>query len=202
MQDYINASDTSNIIRIVKPNVFKVFVKNFIYISAAAAGIILILVYLDRMVGLDTFVSVLEVFGITVDPDAILRVSIICFLFIAALSLLLNYLNITKLRYEFYSDKMRIYESAALIFSEHKDIPYKNVVKISYNYDGFLNKMFHSGNITIEMTGMKEGSVKMELIDQTEELVEQLMKIITAYNSLKQMQFAENHKIDSIMKRF
>jgi hypothetical protein len=54
----------------------------------------------------------------------------------------------------------------------------------------------------IDVTGMKEGFVKMEVIDETDQVVQQLLKIVQEYNSLQQMQFQENYRIGNIMKRF
>jgi hypothetical protein len=203
MQTYITENRQSfTVIRTVRPNIQKVFIRNLLYISGAAAGIILILVYLNSMVGLDVFLTVFQAFGITVDPGSILSTSILVFLGIALLYLIINYLNVINLRYEFYDNRIRLYEPQLWLFLTHRDISYKNIVKISYNYEGLINKLFRSGEIVIDVTGMKEGFVKMEVIDDTQQLVGQLLKIVQEYNSLQQMQFQENFRIGNIMRRF
>ena len=203
MLDYINdARQNFTILKTVRPNIHKVFVKNLLYVSGIAAGIILLLVYLNSTVGLDVFMTVFDAFGINVDPGALLSLTIMIFIGIVIVFLAGSYLSITNLRYEFYDNHLRMFEPTLLLFLTHKDISYKNIVKISYNYDGIINKVFKSGEIVIDVTGMKEGFVKMEVIDDTEPLVQQLLKIVQEYNSLQQMQFQENYRIGNIMKRF
>jgi hypothetical protein len=148
------------------------------------------------------FVTSFEALGVGGQLDDIKLIMIFIGLGAAILYLVINYLSIMNSRYEFYGDYMRLYESKTWIVKTYKDIPYKNIIKISYEYTGFMNKLLNAGEITIEVTGMKEGSVKMEVIDQTEELVAQLMKIVNEYRSLQQMQFEENRKIGNIMRRF
>jgi hypothetical protein len=203
MQIYINEHhQNSAVLKTVRPNNHKVFVRNIISVSGIAAIIILVLIYLDKMVGLDVFMMPLEMLGITINQSSILTISIFVFLGASIIFLVLNYLNINNLRYEFYDDRIVLYESSALVFLTHKEISYKNIVKISFNYNGFMNKILSSGEIVIDVTGMKEGSMKMEMMDQTEELVAQLLKIIKEHNSLQQMQFEENYKIGKIMNKF
>jgi hypothetical protein len=176
--------------------------KNILYVFGIAALIILILAYLDSIVGLEVFLVPLEAFGISVNPNNILLTTIILFIAAAILFLVINYLNMTHIRYEFYDDRLKLYEPTLWVILIPREISFKNIVKISYNYAGFTNKLFKSGEIVIDVTGMKEGFVKMEVIDQAEELVEQLLKIVNEYNSLQQMQFEENQRIGNIMKKF
>ncbi|MGV8141955.1 MAG: hypothetical protein ACP5NW_05940 [Candidatus Woesearchaeota archaeon] len=203
MQTFITEVRQSNIPKkIIKPNIHKVFVKNLITVSGIAALIILLLVYMDKIVGLDVFLMPFESLGITVQGENILMVSILIFLGLTVGILAVNYLNIINLKYELYDDHLRVYNSVAWLFMTNKEIPYNNILKMSYNYDGFMNKLLSCGDITIDLTGMKEGFVKLELLDRTEELMAELMKTINEYKSLQQMQFEENRKINNIMKKF
>ncbi|MGV8171450.1 MAG: hypothetical protein ACP5OA_02025 [Candidatus Woesearchaeota archaeon] len=203
MQVYINeTAPKTTLLKTVQPNKGKVFVKNLIYVSGTAAGIILLLMYLDNVVGLEVFMIPLKLLGVNIDANSILFTAIAIFLGIAIIFLAFSYFSIAGVRYEFYEDRLRIYQPTLLFFSTLKEVSYKNVVKISYDFNGFMNKLLSAGDVTIDVTGMKEGFVKMELIDETEELVEKLLKIVKDYNSLQQMQFEENRKIDNIMKRF
>jgi hypothetical protein len=203
MQTYVTEQyNTVTPIKIVRPNIHKVLVKNLIIISSIVAGIILILVYLDKMVGLDVFMMPLEALGITIDPGNSLSIIISIFVGIIIIFLVTNYLNIINVKYEFYADRIKLYEPTLLVIIAPKEILYKNIIKISYSYDNVINKLLSSGEITIDVNGMKDDPIKMEVIDQTEELVAQLLKIIADYNSLQQMQFEENRRINSIMKKF
>jgi membrane protein YdbS with pleckstrin-like domain len=203
MQIYINETPPSTaLLKTVRPNIHKVFVRDLIYISSIAAVIVLLLIYLDKVVGLDVFVTSFDAIGIDIQSSSVKLIIIFVFIGAAFIYLMVNYLRVMNLRYEFYSDHIKFYESVAWVALSHTEIPYKNIVKISYNYTGFMNKLLNSGEIVIDVTGMKEGSVKMEIIDQTEELVEQLLKIVKDYGALQQMQFEENRKISNIMKKF
>jgi hypothetical protein len=202
MQTYIDNRLNTSVMKTVRPNIPKVFVKNLLYVSGIVVGVIILLIYLNKMVGLETFMIPFEALGITVDTSNILLITISAFLVCVIIYLTMSYLSATNLRYEFYSDRLKIYSPTLIFLVTPKEIQYRNVVKISYNYEGVLNKLLKAGDINIDVTGMKEGSVKLEFVDNTEELTAQMLKMIKDYNALQQMQFEENAKIGNIMKRF
>ena len=203
MQNYIDEHNmTLAPVKTVKPNVAKLFLENIIYVFGIAAVICIILIYLNNAVGLDVFLIPLEMLGIVVDTQNVLVIMMSIYLAFAIVYLVFNYLSNANLKYEFYADRVRMYESTLFVFKTNRDIYFKNIVKISYNYKGFMNKILHSGEIVVDVTGMKEGFVKMVMIDQTEDLVNQLLKIVSDYNALQQMRFQENIKIGNIMRKF
>jgi len=203
MQNYIVENQTTlTPVKIVRPNIHKIILKNIIFISSILAGIIAVLIYLNNIVGLDAFMILFDTLGIVVDPKNTLIISILIFLSLAIIFIIISYLRKVNVRYEFYKDKIKLYEPTALLFLTSQEISYSKIVKISYNYTGVMNKILNSGKIIIDVTGMKEGFCEMELIDQTPQVVEQLLKIVKEYNSLQQMQFEENNRINNIMNKF
>jgi hypothetical protein len=203
MQEYVAERNLNpTILKTAHPNINKVFLKSLVYASGIIACIIVILIYLNNEVGLDIFMTVFETLGINIEPGSILIITILIALGITIVFLASKYLGIVNQRYEFYDNHLTIYEPTALVLLTHKDISYRNIVKISFNYEGFMNKLLNSGDITIDVTGMEDASVRMEVIDDARGLAEQLLRIVNEYRSLQQMQFEENRRIDGIMHRF
>jgi hypothetical protein len=203
MQTYINEYHPGFItLKTVKPDVKKVFIKNILIVFSVTLGIIALLFYLNSLVGLDVFLIPFEALGMEVGTEGLLLNTILIFLGAAVIFIIFNYLAVINIRYEFYNDHMKIYEPVLWVFITNSEVPYKNIVKISYNYTGLTNKLLNSGEIVIELTGMEDGSVTMQVIDDTEQVVDHLLKIVKDYNAVQQMQFEENYKINNIMRKF
>src|SRR3989344_424189 len=115
--------------------------------------------------------------------------------------LLGNYLAARNLRYEFYQNKLIAYETAFLLFINSKEVPYQNIVRVSYNNDGIFNTIFNSGTIVLELSGMKENNIRIEFIDDPQQIVQYMQKLIRESMYVQQAQFIENSKIDNIINR-
>ena len=171
-------------------------------IASVVLLIIIILLIFHWQVGLDLFLELFEIFDVSFNPSKIWLYSISLILGVTLLLLLVNYLVVGKLRYEFYQSKLVVYENTFLVFVNPKEIPYPNIVKISYNNDGIFNKVFNSGSIVLELSGMKEDKFKLELIDNIEQNVKYLQSLIQQFKNIQQAQFTENYKINKILDRY
>ena len=91
--------------------------------------------------------------------------------------------------------------NALLVLINSSEIPYQNVIRISYNNNGIFNSIFDSGTIVLELSGMKENKVELEFIDNVEQITQYIQNIIRKFRSIQQAQFSENYRIGNILNR-
>jgi hypothetical protein len=186
----------------LKPNIKKIFFKNLFSIAGSVALIIGILLVFNWLVGLDIFLVTFEAVGIDIDSYAILLYLILVIVMVSIFLLLGNYLVARNLRYEFHQNKIIVYTNAFLVFINSKEIPYQNIVKISYSYNGIFNKLFDYGTIILDISGMKEDKIQLEFIDNVEQTVQYIQNLMRGFMYTQQAQFTENYKIDNILNRY
>ncbi len=186
----------------LKPNIRKIFFKNLFSIAGAVALIITILLIFNWLVGLDIFLITFETLGIDFDSYTILLYFIVVIIVISISLLLGNYLIARRLRYEFYQNKLIVYTNAFLIFINSKEIPYQNIVKISYSNNGIFNRLFGYGTIILDISGMKEDKIELEFVDNVEQTVQYIQNLMRGFMYAQQAQFTENYKIGNILNRF
>ena len=201
VQNYIQFPQNQNQFRVLRPNIKKIHLKNLSTITGIVFLISIILLMLHLSVGLDVFLLVFEAFGITVNPSKVLLSAIVGILAVSALLMLGNYLAARNLRYELYQDKLIIYKNALLVLVDSKEIPYQNIVKISYNNNGIFNSLFNSGTIVLELTGMGENKVELQFVDNIQQTAQYMQNLIREYMNIQQAQFTENYKIGNILNR-
>jgi hypothetical protein len=203
VQEYIhyevNAYDS---LKTIRPNVGKIFLDKLLTIGIVIILLVAAIIFVNSIVGLGIFLDILQTFNINVSSADILLGIILIIIVGAGLILLVNYLANKNVRYEFYKDRIRVCETQAFVIIQCKDIPLKNITRITYNYEGTINKILHSGTIILDITGMKETKQELRFVDNIEETVQYIQKILQEYQSLQQMQFQENYKIGNIMKKF
>ena len=201
VQNYIQFPQNQNQFRVLRPNIKKIHLKNLSTITGIVFLISVILLMLHLSVGLDIFLLVFEAFDITINPSMVLLSAVVGILTISALLMLGNYLAARNLRYELYQDKLIIYRNALLVFVNSKEVPYQNIVKISYNNNGIFNSLFNSGTIVLELTGMGENKVELQFVDNIQQTTQYIQNLIREYMNIQQAQFTENYKIDNILNR-
>jgi len=69
------------------------------------------------------------------------------------------------------------------VLIDSKEVPYNNISRIGFGYEGFLNSLFKTGAITLELTAMKEKELKMEFIDNAEQVAKYIQKMIGEFKS-------------------
>lgn len=186
----------------IRPNIRKIFLKNFLTIFGIALLIAGILWFLNLQVGLGVFLEIFEVFGIAVSQPSILHYSILAVVAASCLLLAVNYIVNANSRYEFYQSRLVAYINSGFVFTNSREIPYENVARVGYNNNGIFNSIFNSGTIVLETSGM--GSEKMELkfIDDAPQAAQSIQEALQEFQSVKQAQFSENYKIDNLMNRY
>ena len=181
----------------LKPNLKKVFLSNFLGVVLIAGLIIFIVFMLDYVVGLDIFIESLEMFNVHIDSSQIIGNFILTVLGLAFLMSLVNLLLLKGIKYEFYNDKTKISKSAFFILINSVEIFYKDIFRVSYNKDGFFNKIFNSGVVVLEYSNKKD--VKLEFIDNPEQISSYVQKLVNRCKQMEQARFTEEHKVQKIV---
>ena len=158
-----------------------------------------ILALLDKTAGLGTFLEIFSAFGITVSPSKVLLYFVIAVVSASFFILIISYFAAKNIRYEFYKNKMIAYQSSLLVLVNSKEIPYQNIARVSYSKQGFMNNIFDSGTIAMQLSGLKEESIKLVFIDNIEQVVQYIQGLVRDYMYTKQAQFTQNYKIGSIL---
>lgn len=190
----------------LKPNIKKIFLKNTFNVLGIALLITIIILLLHFTVGLGIFLIPFESIGVTVDTSRLLLSAISSVFVIIIFILVANYLITQKVKYEFHFDKIIFYENHFL-YLKKKQIPYLNIIKVLYNDEGIFNKLFNSGTIVLELTGMKEAKAELEFIDNVEQNVKYIQNLIKK-SRLKHVypihdpQFDEAHRIKKILDQY
>ena len=131
-----------------------------------------ILALLDKTAGLGTFLEIFSAFGITVSPSKVLLYFVIAVVSASFFILIISYFAAKNIRYEFYKNKMVAYQSSLLVLVNSKEIPYQNIARVSYSKQGFMNNIFDSGTIAMQLSGLKEESIKLVFIDNIEQVLQ------------------------------
>jgi len=203
MQTYIQDNNLLAVpIKEFRPNYKKIFVRTLIIMIIVLILIIALLIFFNNQVGFDTFTGIFEELGMTVNPSEVLVYTIAIAFFIILALLLGSYLNSKNVKYVFYNNKFVFYETQALILMNSKEVPYQNITKIYFNNNGLMDKLLGYGDIFIEISGMKDNALKLDCIDDVEDTVQYIQRILYEYNAYNQMRFEQNQRIGNIMSRF
>ena len=186
----------------MRPDSRKIFLKNLFRIIGTVILIISILALLDKTAGLGTFLEIFSAFGITVSPSKVLLYFVIAVVSASFFILIISYFAAKNIRYEFYKNKMVAYQSSLLVLVNSKEIPYQNIARVSYSKQGFMNNIFDSGTIAMQLSGLKEESIKLVFIDNIEQVVQYIQGLVRDYMYTKQAQFTQNYRIGNIAGRF
>jgi uncharacterized membrane protein YdbT with pleckstrin-like domain len=171
--------------QIIRPNIKKIYLRNLFSIIGAVLLIIILLWITNILVGLDVFLVPFETFGDAPTQFEILFYPTLVIVGIILYLLIGNYLVNINVRYEFHEDKIIAYENVLLVFINSKEIPYQNIVRVSYNNNSIFNKIFNSGTIVLELSGMKEDKIKIEFIDNAKEIIQDIQNRICKFNSTR-----------------
>jgi len=186
----------------LKPNLLKIFMQNLSKVFGALSLISIVLLLLNYFVGLDLFLDIFKTFGVEVSPSRLLLNAVLAVIGILVVSAAINYAVTRNIRYEFYQNKIVVHENKFLIAFVSKEIPYQNIVRVSYNNGGISNKLFNSGTISLETTGMKESKIELKHIDNAEQTVKEVQNLIQQFNHQRQGISSEGEKIEKILDDF
>jgi len=167
----------------LKPNLLKSILEKLFTLGALVLLLVIILSLLDSFVSISILVDILEVFNISFDIG--ISFSMFLFLFLLGFLILIilwSYSVNSKKKYEFYEDKLVVHENSLLFYLNTKEIPYKNIVKIKSDneglFDAVFNKVFNTGKIILELSGMNEDKIELEFIDNKEQNLQFIHKTV------------------------
>ena len=146
---------------VIKPNIRKAFELNLLAIAGIIILAVLLLVFLNIMVGLDIFVDTFAMLGVRISVGAILaNLTFLVFLTVGLL-LTLNYIALGKITYTLHNDRIVYSQTFFIIHIHDKTLPYSNIAKMTYKRRPFID----TATINFELSGMKEKHMKMDFID-------------------------------------
>ncbi|MFW6014234.1 MAG: hypothetical protein ACOCQG_03595 [Candidatus Nanoarchaeia archaeon] len=183
VENYIQYKETQNEqVQTLMPNLLKMILDKLFTLVALILLLAFILLFLHYFIDLSTYMALLEIFNINFDIEISLSIVLLglFFLLLGILSLIFlwSYLVTSNKKFEFYQDKLVIYENAFFVSLKTKEIPYENILRITFNSDGLFNTLFNTGKIVLELSAMEEEKVELEFIDNIKQNVQSINKKI------------------------
>jgi hypothetical protein len=183
---------------VVKPSLKKLFLRNLFSLLLIAIILVVVLLWMG---GPDLFSGFAETFGWTITPAQALMWAAIAIIVICVGMLGMSFLSMGNVRYEFYADKMVAFMPQAIVLMDKTEIPYQNVVKLSYEKKSVFDSLLGAATIILEITGMDKAKVELPSVDDPQETVQRIQEAIANYTSVRQAQFDQNYRIQNIMNR-
>lgn len=182
----------------IKPNITKAFISNLISVGVIVVLIIGVLVFLNEVVGLEIFLEAFGELGVTISAASLLYWSISLILFFTLLLLILNYINLGKVSYTLYPDKIVYSKIFFMTQLSEKIIPYPNITKITYEDKSLLK----TSKIILELTGVKKSRMELDFIDNAEEIVKQIHDLITKYRANYYAKYSQDYRFQHIIDKY
>ncbi|MBU1850565.1 MAG: hypothetical protein KKH40_07585, partial [Nanoarchaeota archaeon] len=179
----------------------KMFLINILKVFFAALLIIFLIVIMHFTAGLDVFTEIFAIFGIIIEPLVAVVWFVIAVFVITIILLLINYLSFLNIRYEFYDNHLTIYKSMLLIFTNSKEIHYKNISKVTFDKKGFLNELLDTGTIYLDLSSMGEDNLSLEFMDEVSQTAEFIQSAIRAYLARTQAEYTEKYRINDLLDK-
>lgn len=174
----------------------KVMGLNVIKIAFVAIGLIGVLAYLNYMGLIENLAPVFEMLSDEeIDTSGIQRNFIIGIVLVSIVATLLVYVSYGGVKYIFYNDFMVKHQK-----TNEKQILYDNIVRVSFNKKGVLNKLFNMGTINFDL--VDETKDKLEYIDSPEDAYAQIQNMINNHKMQKYSQFEQKQKVGNILDKF
>jgi uncharacterized membrane protein YeaQ/YmgE (transglycosylase-associated protein family) len=163
-----------------KSNANKVFLLNATFLLSAAFFLIILLGFIDNIVGLEKLLPKFY-------NEQLFTNLVISIIGASLLILILNFIIQKKLKHVFYNDKLEIKNIILFLFSTTKDLYYQDIVSVDYNIEGIINGIFHCGTVIFEYKNEDDETKKIsiKIIDDTKETISYIEDIISRNKNLK-----------------
>lgn len=186
-----------DVIAELKPNSKKIILLNFLKVLTAVLVIVGIIFFINMFVDLNVFKELFPADESGFDIKMAVTSTFFLAGFIITAILFLDYLMLSKVRYAFYNDSLKYRQNFLIMQTSELSIPYNNIVKVTFEKIPVLN----TGSIIIELTGMKEKSIELKFIDNTEQVTSDILKLINEYRSRYYSKKSEEYKYDGILNK-
>ena len=197
--------------QILRPNLHKIFLGNLFKVIVGLLLLVLVF-FLAKLFGVFEFmdeiiISIQE--GIllgessqadsTINSSKIVLIGIFGFIGLYIILLFINYFMLSQIRYEFSEDKLTSYLNAFLITLDSKEIPYQNISRVSFNNDSLMNKLLGTGTVVLELSAMKLKELKIDGIDNPQQVAGYIMKVKRDYDSKTAALKTERYRLKDIL---
>ncbi|MFH1642822.1 MAG: hypothetical protein ABIC04_08055 [Nanoarchaeota archaeon] len=179
----------------LQPNSKKIVLLSFLKLFGVLALIGGLLYFLSIFVDFSMFEVFLGELNVEINLTAMFIPMLGIIITLVLIVLAIKYFEYSNVSYVFLKEGFKYYES--FINKKELFIPYANIVKVWFETIPVLN----TGNITIELSGMKEKNVEIKFVDNTQKVASDIMTLINQYKSRYYAQKGEEYKFDSIMDR-
>lgn len=185
----------------ITPSISKILYKNLMSVGAGTIIVTVILIVLYFSIGFEPFLVPLELLGMEPHPFEALVYIILAVMIVAAIAVGINYYSARQIRYEFFLDRVIIHRPTMAFFKEDFTVPYQNLARITYDFDGIFDMILKTGTITLTLTGMDREKVQLESLENVEAMVQQIQMLLGQFMAEIQQKKAENRQIQDIIDR-
>jgi len=191
-------NDKMEQLRFVRSNLVKVMVSVLIK-EFAVIFIIAVLVFtLHLSLGLELFSEILEYFGIELDIAPILLFGF-GILAIISVIILLSQFMVARLTYlEIGADKIIVNKIGGFMSGVSDEVPYQNVVGLTYDDSGFINSILKTGSIIISLSGSRESKVTIRFVENAGQFAQEIQNLMNRFKSIQQSEFYEDYRYNNI----
>ena len=180
----------------IRSNVGKAFFLNLFFVGIIVVLIIGISIYLNTVVGLGIFLDGLKVIGVTISGKALLGYIVALTLLATVLILVLNYVNLGKMRVILYRNKLEYSKSLFVMQLSENEISFENIAKVSIEKKPFFN----TSKIILGLNGLKQDKLEIDFIDDAEEVAAKIQELIKDYRARYYAQYTQNYRMQNIME--
>jgi len=195
------AADSDQNSQLIQPSIGKIFLKSFMTIVTSVILISAVILYIHWTIGFDVFVVPFDALGIETTAFEAMVYTIIAICSVAILVLAVNLLMARNTKYQFYLDHLVVQRVIFLIFFEKITVHYKNLARISYDYDGIFNMILKTGTITLDLNGMDRERIKLEFMENVEELVQQIQMLLNQFMVAITQEKQRSEQIEDIVNK-
>lgn len=158
---------------ILKPNIKRIFLFNLAKVLGFAFLLTLPILVLKFMDLLNVFLEIGKEYGIVISPAKFVLFFILYVIGAVVVLLLINYVTLGSVRYEFYPDRMEMYISIMFVLIDSKKIPYTNISRVSVD----------KSDVVIELSGMEKKEIRMTYIDNPGQIAQYIHKMVVDASS-------------------
>lgn len=187
----------------LRPDIKKVFFLNLVKVAliiGILAGSIYFVKYTIKIQDtLDDIKLGFQELGMQLSPPSeseVIRWLIISVSVVSLVLLLANYIMLGKVRYVFYRDRLSLYKSFLMVSIKEQTIPYGSIAKVSYE-----GSALNTGTVILEISGMNQKEVRLEYIDNADQAVANIQRIIENYRAEYYAQYAQDKRLGNIVSQ-
>ena len=187
-------------VKVIKPNLRKVLLVNVLKTFFILLLLMVLAVILDFTGGLDSINDSFEGIGVSLTFASPLTFILIAVATIFLLVLLISYFSVLNVRYEFSDSYLMAYKTVFIIVNSKK-IPYKNIMKVNFEKNGFFNEMLNTGTIILDISSMGYNDSKMKYVDKPASVASYINDVLSSYQRKVQTEYTAKYRMSDILDK-